>query len=287
MNPLAVFVLAFFLWLSKGLYLRPLVERLSRVTNELVAYWSVVSGVDVLLAVLVTLLCPNVYFVRWNFPVKVFLVLFAFSVLSFLPAVGELKRFLNPKTKEDIEAVKLLKTATFAQLAFIQVISAALPEELVFRYVFLGLLSLWNPFAGLVAISGFFGISHRFSHPNRKWNVLLSNTLAGLVFGLGYLYTKSLIVVMAVHWLGNLIPELYVKYERARKAIVVAVALSLLSPVAFWDQTARLIAYLRDIFSLSGLLWGIAIGVAMLAIVHAGRRVVRRNRPKAPGSKTK
>ena len=142
MNPLAVFVLAFFLWLSKGLYLRPLVERLSRVTNELVAYWSVVSGVDVLLAVLVTLLCPNVYFVRWNFPVKVFLVLFAFSVLSFLPAVGELKRFLNPKTKEDIEAVKLLKTATFAQLAFIQVISAALPEELIFRYVFLGLLSL-------------------------------------------------------------------------------------------------------------------------------------------------
>jgi len=77
-------------------------------------------------------------------------------------------------------------------------------------------------------------------------------------------------VVMAVHWLDNLIPDLYVKYERARKAIAVAVGLSLLSPVVLWDQTARLIAYLRDIFSLSGLLWGIVLGLAMLGVVYAG-----------------
>ncbi len=64
MEPLVVFVLAFLLWLSKGLYLRPLVERLSRRTNEIVAYWSVVSIAEVLLAVFVTILCPRVYFVR-------------------------------------------------------------------------------------------------------------------------------------------------------------------------------------------------------------------------------
>ena len=153
MNPLAVFALAFLLWLSKGLYIRPLVERLSRRIDELVAYWSAVSIAEVLLAVLVTLLCPRVYFVRWDFPVKAFLVLFALSVLSFLPSIDDFKRFLNPETEEDREMVEFIENSSLPKLAFLQVISSALPEELSFRYVFLGLLSLWNPFAGLVAIS--------------------------------------------------------------------------------------------------------------------------------------
>jgi len=270
MNPLAVFALAFFLWLSKGLYIRPLVERLSRRIDELVAYWSAVSIAEVLLAVLVTLLCPRVYFVRWDFPVKAFLVLFALSVLSFLPSIDDFKRFLNPETEEDREMVEFIENSSLPKLAFLQVISSALPEELSFRYVFLGLLSLWNPFAGLVAISVFFGLSHRFSHSTWSWRKLLSATLGGLVLGLGYLYTKSLLVVMAVHWLDNLLPELYIKYERARKAIVVAVAISLLSPLVFWHQTAGLIAYLRNVFSLSSLLWGVILGFAMLGVVYAG-----------------
>ena len=275
MNPLAVFALAFILWLSKGLYIRPLVERLSRWTDELVAYWSVVSIADVLLAVLVTLLCPAVYFVRWDFPFKAFLVLFALSVLSFLPAIGELGRFLNPAKKEDLEIVELIKKASFAQLAVFQIISAALPEELVFRYIFLGLLSLWNPFAGLIAVSLFFGISHRFSHPGRKWSVLLSNTLAGLVFGIAYLYTRSLIVAMALHWLGNMVPELYIKYERARKVILTGVVLSLLSPLAFWGETVKMARYLGETYSPLGLIWGVLIGAGMLEIVYAKIKVLR------------
>ncbi len=275
MNPLAVFALAFILWLSKGLYIRPLVERLSRRMDEIVAYWSVVSIADVLLAVLVTLLCPRVYFVRWDFPVKAFLMLFALSVLSFLPSIYDFKRFLNPETEEDRKMVEFIKNSSLPKLAFLQVISSALPEELSFRYVFLGLLSLWNPFAGLVAISVFFGLSHRFSHSTWNWRKLLSATLGGLVLGLGYLYTKSLLVVMAVHWLDNLLPELYIKYERARKAIVVAVAISLLSPLVFWHQTAGLVEYLRGTFSLPALLWGVLIGLAMLGVVYAGITALR------------
>ena len=275
MNPLAVFILAFLLWLSKGFYIRPLVERLSRRMDELVAYWTVVSIFDILLAVFVTLLCPAVYFVRWDFPVKAFLVLFALSVLSFLPSIDEFKRFLNPEAEEDREMVESIKNSSLPRLAFLQVISSALPEELSFRYVFLGLLSLWNPFAGLVAISVFFGLSHRFSHSTWSWRKLLSATLGGLVFGLGYLYTRSLLVVMTVHWLDNLIPDLYIKYERARKTIVVAVALSLLSPLVFWHQTAGLISYLRGVFSLPGLLWGILIGFAMLGVIYAGIKAIR------------
>lgn len=270
MNPLAVFALAFLLWLSKGLYLSPLVKSLSRWTDEIVAYWGVVSAAEVLLAVLVTLLCPAVYFVRWDFPVKAFLVLFALSVLSFLPSIDELGRFLNPETEEDRKVVEFIENSSLPKLAFLQVISSALPEELSFRYVFLGLLSLWNPFAGLVAISVFFGLSHRFSHSTWSWRKLLSATLGGLVFGLGYIYTKSLLVVMAVHWLDNLLPELYIKYERARRIIAVAVPLSLLSPLVFWEVTSGLISYLRDVFSLSSLLWGVILGFAMLGVVYAG-----------------
>lgn len=87
---------------------------------------------------------------------------------------------------------------------------------------------------------------------------------------------RSLLVVMAVHWLDNLIPELYVKYRNARKAITTAVGLSLLSPVVFWDVTEGFIKYLRDAFSPSGLLWGIVIGVAMLVAVYAGVMWVKR-----------
>ena len=96
---------------------------------------------------------------------------------------------------------------------------------------------LWNPFAGLIAVSIFFGLSHKFSHPDRNWNVLLSNTLTGFVLSLGYLYTKSLPLVMAIHWLGNTIPELYVKDKGARRAILAGVLFSPLFPVVFWNET--------------------------------------------------
>ncbi|WP_234394425.1 CPBP family intramembrane glutamic endopeptidase [Thermococcus piezophilus] len=206
MNPLAVFAIAFFIWITSPLYFPRLSVRLKDKLGEIAAYWLVVSAFDVLLAGFITLLCPGVYFIRWSFPVGDFLVLPALAVLSFLPAVGEFRRFLKPESEEDREMVELIRRASFGQLALLQVISVALPEELVFRYIFLGLLSLWNPFVELIAVSLFFGISHKFSHPDRIWKVLLSNTLTGLVLGLGYLYTKSLLVVMAVHWLVDLIP---------------------------------------------------------------------------------
>jgi len=275
MEPLAVFVLAFLLWLSKDIYLRPVVARLSKWTNEHVAYWSVVSTFEVLLALFVTLICPSVYFIRWDFPVKAFLVLFTLSILSLLPAVGEFRHLLNPTTKEDREMIRLIKSSSLARLTFLQIISTVLPEELSFRYVFLGLLSLWNPFAGLIAISVFFGLSHKFSHPNRRWNFLLSNTLTGFVFGLAYLYTGSLLMVMVIHWLINMIPTLYVKYERAKKSIATGVALSLLSPLVFRDETASIAAYLRGMSSLSGLLWGLLIGSAMLGVIYAGIKTIK------------
>jgi len=268
MNLFVVFILAFILWLTSGIYLRPIVERLSTRTNEIVAYWTVVSIFDVFLTIFATLLCPDVYFTRWDFPIKDSLILFAFAILSFLPAAGEVQRFLRPESKEDRKAVELVRNASFAQLAVLQIISAALPEELVFRYVFLGLLSLWNPFVALIAVSTFFGLSHKFSHPDRSWAVLTSNTLMGFVLGLGYLYTRSLLVVIAVHWLGDMVPVLYIKYGEARRAILGGVFLSLLPPVVFWDQTEKIIGYLDGMFSISGFFLGLAVGLALLFVVY-------------------
>ncbi|NJD99713.1 CPBP family intramembrane metalloprotease [Thermococcus sp. LS1] len=282
MNSLAVFILAFALWLSKGLYLRPIVERLSMRTNEIAAYWTVVSIFDVVLAIFVTLLCPNVYFLRWSFPVRDFLILFAFAVLSFLPAIGEFHRFLNPQSKEEREMVELIRKASFIQLAVLQIISAVLPEELVFRYVFLGLLSLWNPFAGLIAVSIFFGLSHKFSHPERGCGMLVSNVLTGFVLSLGYLYTKSVLVVMAIHWLGNMIPWALIKYERARKTLTAAIVLlAVVPPIAFWDELRTVWDYLKGIYSPDGLLWGVAIGGAMPIMAYAGVKLRKKNSTKA------
>ncbi len=95
------------------------------------------------------------------------------------------------------------------------------------------------------------------------------------MLSLGYLYTKSLLVVMAIHWLGNTIPELYVKYEGARRVILAGVALSLFFPLLFWGETVKMARYLSEIYSPSGLLWGVLLGVGMLAVVYAGIKAVK------------
>ena len=274
MNPLAVFILAVLIYLTKGLYLGKLIEPFRRRFGEITGYWIAMSIFTVVFAAFITLLCPRLYFIRWSFPVDYFLIFLSLSILTALPALLDLKKLVDSEASGN-EEIELSKSMSFGQAAFLQIISAALPEELVFRYIFLGLLSLWNPFAGLLALSLFFGLAHKFAHPERNWRVLLSNTLTGFVFGLAYLYTKSLLVVMAIHWLDNMVFWAYIKYERARMAIGVAVALSLLFPLAFWNQTEELISYLRDIFSLPALLWGVLVGLAMLGVVYAGITALR------------
>ncbi|WP_240923443.1 CPBP family intramembrane glutamic endopeptidase [Thermococcus sp. 18S1] len=274
MNPPVVFILAVLIYLTKGLYLGKFIGPFRRRFGEITGYWIAMSIFTVVFAVFITLLYPKLYFIHWSFPADYFLIFLSLSILTVVPAILELKKLAGSEANYN-EEFELSKNMSFGQAAFLQIISAALPEELVFRYIFLGLLSLWNPFAGLLALSLFFGLAHKFAHPERSWKVLLSNTLAGFVLGLAYLYTKSLLVVMAIHWLDNMIFWAYIKYDRARKAIGVAVALSLLSPVVLWDQTARFIEYLRDIFSLSGLLWGIVLGFAMLGVVYTGIKALR------------
>ncbi|ASJ02462.1 hypothetical protein A3L09_03930 [Thermococcus profundus] len=282
MNPLIVFILAFLLFVTKGLYTKPLVKAFQRKFGEIAGYWLFTSLFTVFLAIFVTLLCPGIYFVRWDFPLKDFLPFFSLALLSSIPAIPEFRDFFHPKSEEERKELELVKSLTFAQAAVIQVISAALPEELTYRYVFLGLLSLWNPLAGLVGISIFFGISHKFSHPTRRWSTLLFNILIGFVLGWAYLYTGSLLLVMGIHWLGNMLPWAYVKYESARKVILGTAALfAVLLPVIFRNELIKAADYLSGVYSTGGLLWGTFVGFSMLGIVYAELSMLKRRGSKA------
>jgi len=274
MSPLVVFILAFLLYITHGLYLGGFIKAFQRRFGEIEGYWMAVSLFTVVFAVLMTLLCPELYFVRWSFPLDYFLLFLSLSVLTFLPAVFELRKPVSPEIND--EGVNLVKSMGFKDVALLQIISAALPEELVFRYVFLGLLSLWNPFAGLMALSLFFGLGHKFSHPHRNWNVIISNTLVGFVLGLAYLYTKSLLVVMVIHWLDDMIPWAYIKYENLRGAIAGAtVLLAILPLVLFWNKLVSVIGYLVGIYSNEGLILGTGIALAMLGVVYLGLKLLK------------
>ncbi|ASJ13613.1 hypothetical protein A3L10_00145 [Thermococcus radiotolerans] len=274
MNPVIVFVVSFLLWASKGIYIGTLVERFKGRFNEITAYWLITSLFNVLLAVLVTLLCPDVYFVSWSFPVREFLIFFALSVLAVIPGLKELWRFIEPKTGEEQKAAEPFRNLGLIEASVLRIISSALPEELVFRYIFLGLLSLWDPFAGLIAVSMFFGLGHRFSHRERGLGLLISNVLSGIVFGLAYLYTGSLLVVMVIHWLGNMIPWAMMKYPGVRNVIAAATAFPLASLFVFRSEVRRILEYFAGIYTVSGLFWGLIIGLAMLGVIYAGIKIL-------------
>ncbi|MBP1912585.1 membrane protease YdiL (CAAX protease family) [Thermococcus stetteri] len=128
-----------------------------------------------------------------------------------------------------------------------------------------------------MGMSIFFGISHKFSHPNRRWSTLLSNTLIGFVLGWAYLYTKSLPLVMAVHWLVDMLPWAYVRYESARKAILgMAILFAVLPPVILRSELTKVADYLGGVYPTSGLLWGAFIGLSMLGVAYAGLLMRRR-----------
>jgi len=74
MNPLTAFVLAFLLYITHGIYLSGVIKAFQRRFGEIEGYWMAVSLFTVVFAVLMTLLCPELYFVRWSFPLDYFLL---------------------------------------------------------------------------------------------------------------------------------------------------------------------------------------------------------------------
>ncbi len=106
--------------------------------------------------------------------------------------------------------------------------------------------------------------------------MLISNALIGFVLGLAYLYTKSLLVVMAIHWLDDMIPWAFLKYEKARWATVGATALLVILPlVLLWGRLISVIDYLMGIYSNESLILGTGIAIAMLSVVYLGLKLLK------------
>jgi len=108
-------------------------------------------------------------------------------------------------------------------------------------HILLGPLALINLFASLISSSVFFGLRHKFSHPERKADFLLLNVLAGFVLSWVYLYTKK--------------PSACDCY---------GISTSIILRTTVNDM----ISYLSAIYSPKALLLGISIRFALLGITY-------------------
>jgi membrane protease YdiL (CAAX protease family) len=82
----------------------------------------------------------------------------------------------------------------------------AWPEEFLFRGLLQNLLSrtFKNEWAGLIAASGIFGLSHILHSPYPNWKYVLLATIAGLFYGHVWMRTRSLVPGTLAHALVDI-----------------------------------------------------------------------------------
>ena len=199
LSPLLLFLLAFVLSVALTIYAKKLSQKLVSSIGESYFYWAVISTFYIFIVVVITLLYPPLYFIQWNLSINGFLLFLSLSIIVLIFGIKGILHLVNPKSNSDKEKSDFYRKFSLYKESLDQLISSALPEELIFRYTFLGLLSLWNPLAGIISVAIFFGIAHKISHPERSFSMLISNILTGFVFGLCYLFTKSILMIIAIH----------------------------------------------------------------------------------------
>ncbi|BAS45573.1 hypothetical protein SSCHL_0793 [Staphylococcus schleiferi] len=95
--------------------------------------------------------------------------------------------------QNSIQDISILNYAIFFALL------PAILEEIVFRGIILRVLFKDHLFIGLIVSSVLFGLVHEFSN----FIEFLPYFYAGLFFGLAYLMTRRIEVVILIHFLGN------------------------------------------------------------------------------------
>jgi membrane protease YdiL (CAAX protease family) len=82
----------------------------------------------------------------------------------------------------------------------------AWPEEFLFRGLLQNFLArtFGSPWAGLVAASAIFGLSHIVHAPYPNWKYVLVATVAGLFYGHAWMRTRSLLPGTLVHALVDI-----------------------------------------------------------------------------------
>lgn len=190
--------------------------------------WFLASGVLVLHAVpgdAGLLLAEEVVLKQGSVPTNLYLnhdkVWVAWSLLSWLP-MGRLSmalrrpfpRWLVPILLSVAVALVMLVavglglvhwqpalTSWFWVFAVNNLLNTCIAEELLFRGVLQRQLAIrFGWMAALVLASGTFGLVHLAG----GWSFVAVASLAGLVYGLAYLWTGRLVWAVLVHWLLNL-----------------------------------------------------------------------------------
>ena len=166
-------------------------------------------------------------------------------------------------------------TALAAALGFL---TGAFHEEIRFRGYYQGAGSFAvSPLAGLLIGLIPFSLGHYYAHPDWSLAQVLATFIPGIIYGLLFQATRSLLVVMTAHTLDNVLPFIpFLLHEvTGRRAAILTsmgtlVLLSLLLIVLRWNRefrdwrkaTQRLFAERPQ----SGAATGALIGLALLAL---------------------
>ena len=157
-------------------------------------------------------------------------------------------------------------------------VTGAFNEEIRFRGYYQGVAANeLTPLAGFVI--GFipFSFGHYFAHPDWSLVQVVATVLPGVVFGLLYNATGSLVAVMTAHTLVNWIGSYPALLLTATKSRTVGVAATVVlwiiaAGILFWRRKRELREWrsaTRGMFRERpgfGLITGIALGLALLAV---------------------
>ncbi len=122
------------------------------------------------------------------------IVIIVVKLLDYLFSYLYAGSTLNQKNIESsIQGISILNFAIFFALL------PALLEEIVFRGIILRVLFKGHLFIGLIVSSVLFGFVHEYSN----WIEFLPYFYSGLFYGLAYLITRRIEVVILIHFLGN------------------------------------------------------------------------------------
>ncbi len=258
------------------------IKKISKKTQGDYAQWITITFIAIFLAIIATLLTPEIYFLKWTFSIEDFITFLSLSLLLLFIEFRSIIEFSSSNPKREKEMIEGIRNSKISDLGIDMFISSAIPEELIFRYILLGLLILWNPFASLVGTAILFGIGHIFSHPERRTDELISGVAIGFVLGWAYLSTQSLILVILLHWCIDFIALFPVKYPKKAKKILIGIFVTLLiSIIISWKIFIAESNFLMSIYSFTSLIWGIITGLILLIIIYLssilGRRVKKLN----------
>lgn len=166
------------------------------------------------------------------------LISFSASYMVYLPFLA----FLMPQYATKISAFGgglgeiSLQGLVFMVLAYspVVLIESPIPEEIFFRGYYQGTLTEeFKHFVGIPASTLFFALSHAINHPNWHPGRVLATIPIGLILGLTYHETRSLISVITSHFLINFLPMYPILFYSKGQIFLAVLTLIVLAIISF------------------------------------------------------